>query len=73
MSENLIALMIANLWFCGEGAGAQLRPQLGHRGENTDFSEIGYRHEARQGGRPLPATASPAADLAPVPTSSRAD
>lgn len=73
MSENLIALMIMNLCFCCERAGAQLRPQLGRQVESTDFCEISYRQKARQGGWLLPAIASPAAALAPVPTSGRAD
>lgn len=41
--------------------------------ESTDFGEIGYRHEARQGELLLPAVASPAAALALVPTSGTAD
>lgn len=47
--------------------------QLGRQVESADFGEIGYEHEARQGGQLLPAIASPAAALAPVPTSGRAD
>lgn len=38
-----------------------------HQGETTDFGEIVYRHEARQGELLLPAVASPAAALALLP------
>lgn len=50
-----------------------MRPHLSCQVESTDLGKIGCRHEARQWAWLLPAIASPAAALAPVPTSIRDD